>query len=93
MKILLEAAPAELVVKNSRFRSEAAYVETPEAAREIWRLRKTQYDNGGLGHFGGRDQVAGIIAFGQDDLASHLFRFFANRFEKCCHFYLFLLLN
>ena len=47
MKILLEAAPAELVVKNSRFRSEAAYVETPEAAREIWRLRKTQYDNGG----------------------------------------------
>lgn len=47
MKILLEAAPAELAVKNSRFRSEAAYAETPESAREIWRLRKTQYDNGG----------------------------------------------
>ena len=47
MKILLEGAPAELMVKNSRFRSELEYVETPEAAREIWRLRKTQYDNGG----------------------------------------------
>lgn len=47
MKIFLEGAPAELMVKNSRFRSELEYVETPEAAREIWRLRKTQYDNGG----------------------------------------------
>ena len=47
MKILLEAAPAELRVKNSRFRSELEYTETPEAAREIWRRRKTQYDNGG----------------------------------------------
>ncbi len=47
MKIFLEGTPAELMVKNSRFRSELEYVETPEAAREIWRLRKTQYDNGG----------------------------------------------
>ena len=47
MKILLEAVPSEMTVKNSRFRSEAEYVETPEAAREIWRKRKTQYDNGG----------------------------------------------
>ena len=47
MKILLESLPAELMVKNSRFRSELAYVETPDAAREIWRQRKTQYDNGG----------------------------------------------
>ena len=47
MKIFLEGAPSKLMVKNSRFRSELEYVETPEAAREIWRLRKTQYDNGG----------------------------------------------
>lgn len=47
MKILLEGTPAELMVKNSRFRSELEYAETPEAARRIWRLRKTQYDNGG----------------------------------------------
>ena len=47
MKILLESHPAELMVKNSRFRSELAHAETPDAAREIWRKRKTQYDNGG----------------------------------------------
>ena len=47
MKIFLEGTPTELMVKNSRFRSELEYVETPEAARGIWRLRKTQYDNGG----------------------------------------------
>ena len=47
MKIFLEGTPSELMVKNSRFRSELEYTETPEAAREIWRLRKTQYDNGG----------------------------------------------
>ena len=47
MKILLESLPAELMVKNSRFRSELAYAETPDAAREIWRQRKNQYDNGG----------------------------------------------
>ena len=47
MKILLESQPAELMVKNSRFRSELAHAETPDAAREIWRKRKTQYDNGG----------------------------------------------
>ena len=47
MKIFLEGAPSKLMVKNSRFRSELEYAETPEAAREIWRLRKTQYDNGG----------------------------------------------
>ncbi|MBE6371258.1 MAG: DUF1949 domain-containing protein [Lentisphaerae bacterium] len=47
MKIFLEGTPTELMVKNSRFRSELEYAETPEAAREIWRLRKTQYDNGG----------------------------------------------
>ena len=47
MKILLESTPAELTVKNSRFRSELAYAGTPDAARGIWRLRKTQYDNGG----------------------------------------------
>ena len=47
MKILLADARAELTVKNSRFLSEAVYADSPEAAREIWRLRKTQYDNGG----------------------------------------------
>ena len=47
MKIFLEGTPAELMVKNSRFRSELEYAETAEAARGIWRLRKTQYDNGG----------------------------------------------
>lgn len=47
MKIFLEGTPTELMVKNSRFRSELEYAETPEAARGIWRLRKTQYDNGG----------------------------------------------
>ena len=47
MKILLEAGTAEIMVKNSRFLSEAVYADTPENAREIWRMRKTQYDNGG----------------------------------------------
>jgi len=47
MKILLADARAELTVKNSRFLSEAVYVDSPEAARDIWRMRKTQYDNGG----------------------------------------------
>ena len=47
MKILLEEARAEMMVKNSRFLSEAVCADTPERAREIWRLRKTQYDNGG----------------------------------------------
>ncbi len=47
MKIFLEGTPAELMIKNSRFRSKLEYAETPEAAREIWRLRKTPYDNGG----------------------------------------------
>ena len=47
MKIFLEGTPSELMVKNSRFRSELEYAETPETAREIWHLRKTQYDNGG----------------------------------------------
>ena len=47
MKSLLESRPAELMVKNSRFRSELALAETPDAAREIWRKRKNQYDNGG----------------------------------------------
>ena len=47
MKILLEETRAEMMVKNSRFLSEAVCADTPERAREIWRLRKTQYDNGG----------------------------------------------
>ncbi len=47
MKILLEASPAEIIIKKSRFLSEAVYADTPETAREIWRMRKTQYDNGG----------------------------------------------
>ena len=47
MKILLAGSRAELTVKNSRFLSETAYADSPEAAREIWRLRKTQHDNGG----------------------------------------------
>ncbi|MBQ9337760.1 MAG: YigZ family protein [Lentisphaeria bacterium] len=47
MKILLEEARAEIMVKNSRFLSEIVSADTPEHAREIWRLRKTQYDNGG----------------------------------------------
>ena len=47
MKILLDASPAEIIIKKSRFLSEAVYADTPETAREIWRMRKTQYDNGG----------------------------------------------
>ena len=38
---------AELVVRRSRFLSEATPVVSPEAARELWRERKRTYTNGG----------------------------------------------
>ena len=47
MLILTKPAKGEWTAKNSRFLSEIVTVTTPEEAREIWRIRKTQYDNGG----------------------------------------------
>lgn len=47
MKVLTAAAAAEMVVKKSRFLSEAIPVDTAEGAREIWRSQKLKYDNGG----------------------------------------------
>ncbi len=47
MLVITNPARAELTVKNSRFLSETVYVETPEEARDIWRFRKSTYDNGG----------------------------------------------
>lgn len=47
MLILTKPAKGEWTAKNSRFLSEIVTVTTPEDAREIWRMRKTQYDNGG----------------------------------------------
>ena len=46
MFILKAPTFAEFTVKNSRFIAEAAFVDTPEGAKEIWRARKVQYDNG-----------------------------------------------
>lgn len=47
MLILKAPTRAEFMVKNSRFIAEAAFVDTPEGARELWHARKVQYDNGG----------------------------------------------
>lgn len=47
MKVLIAPTAAEMVVKKSRFLSEAIPVDTAESAREIWRSQKLKYDNGG----------------------------------------------
>ena len=47
MKVLTVPTAVEMVVKKSRFLAEAIPVETPEAARELWRSQKIKYDNGG----------------------------------------------
>lgn len=47
MLILRHGTSAELVVKKSRFLSEATPVDSPDAARELWRERKRTYTNGG----------------------------------------------
>ena len=47
MKVLTAPTIAEIVVKKSRFLSEAIPVDTAEGAREIWRSQKLKYDNGG----------------------------------------------
>ena len=47
MKVLTAPTIAEMVVKKSRFLSEAIPVESAEKAREIWRSQKLKYDNGG----------------------------------------------
>jgi uncharacterized YigZ family protein len=47
MKVLTAPTIAEMVVKKSRFLSEAIPVDSAEKAREIWRSQKQKYDNGG----------------------------------------------
>ena len=47
MLILRHGTSAELVVRKSRFLSEATPVDSPEEARDIWRERKNTYTNGG----------------------------------------------
>ena len=47
MLILRHGTSAELVVRKSRFLSEATPVASPEEAREIWHERKNTYTNGG----------------------------------------------
>ena len=47
MLILRHGTSAELVVKRSRFLAEATPVADPEAARSLWRERKSTYTNGG----------------------------------------------
>ena len=47
MLILRHGTSAELVVRKSRFLSEATPVASPEEARAIWRERKRTYTNGG----------------------------------------------
>ena len=47
MLILRQGTRAELIVRKSRFLSEATPVSSPDEAREIWRLRKNTYTNGG----------------------------------------------
>lgn len=47
MKVLTAPTAVEMVVKKSRFLSEAIPVESAEKAREIWRSQKLKYDNGG----------------------------------------------
>ena len=47
MLILKTPSQAETRVKNSRFLAEALIVRTPEEAKELWKWRKENYDNGG----------------------------------------------
>ena len=47
MKVLTAPTAAEMIVKKSRFLSEAIPVDSAEKAREIWRSQKLKYDNGG----------------------------------------------
>ena len=47
MLILRQPTRAELVVRRSRFLSEATPTTSPESARELWRERKRTYTNGG----------------------------------------------
>ena len=47
MKVLTAATAAEMVVKKSRFLSEAIPVESAEMARAVWHSQKLKYDNGG----------------------------------------------
>lgn len=47
MLILRHETRAELVVRKSRFLSEATPVASPEEARAVWRQRKNTYTNGG----------------------------------------------
>ena len=47
MFILKEPTLAEFTVKNSRFIAEAAFVDSPEGAKNIWHARKAQYSTGG----------------------------------------------
>ena len=47
MKVLTAPTAAEMVVKKSRFLSEAIPVDSAEKAREFWRSQKLKYDNGG----------------------------------------------
>lgn len=46
MLILKESTYAEFTVKNSRFVAEAAFVDSPESAKEVWHARKEQYCSG-----------------------------------------------
>lgn len=47
MFVLKNAAKAETWAKNSRFLAEVIPVDSPENAKELWRWRKENYDNGG----------------------------------------------
>ena len=47
MKVLTAPTAAEMVVKKSRFLSEAIPVDSAEKARDFWRSQKLKYDNGG----------------------------------------------
>ena len=47
MLILKEAARAETKVKNSRFLAEAIPISSVVEAKELWKERKSSYDNGG----------------------------------------------
>ena len=47
MKVLTAPTVAEMVVKKSRFLSEAIPVDSAEKARAIWHSQKLKYDNGG----------------------------------------------
>ena len=47
MKVLTAPTAAEMVVKKSRFLSEAIPVDSAEKARDLWRSQKLKYDNGG----------------------------------------------